>query len=727
MRGLIVRHGILIICALQLLGCGGASEPASKPAPGRVDPSRLAAISAEPESWLANGRDLDKTFFSPLAQIDTTSVNRLGFAWEFQTGTARGMEATPLVIDGVMYTTGVAGRVYALDADTGRLRWRFEPPVDLKYSRSACCDIVNRGLSVWQGRVYVAAVDGILYALDAADGRVLWKTDTIVDRSRAYSVTGATQVAGDVVVVGNGGAEYDSRGYVSAYRLDTGALVWRFFTVPRNPADGQESAALETAAKTWAGSQWWERGGGGNVWDAITYDPGTGLVYFGTSNGAPTSRSRRSPGGGDNLYVASIIAVHADTGAYAWHYQQTPGDQWDYDATPHLVMATLRIGGQPRKVLLQASKNGFFYVLDRLTGELLRADPFVATSWARAVDLRTGRPVQEASGDYSDGKPRLIFPSVVGAHNFNPMSLSARTGLVYIPAVHAGMVLMNNPTLRPRQPGRFETGVQMALSAQLQAPESMPPAMRPLADPAARRGMPEATMYASLKAWDPVAGKVVWEGPRRAFSDHGGVLSTAGGLVVQGGTDGWLRVYRDDNGALLKEIDVGTAMIAAPMTYRVQGVQYIAIVAGSGGGGWSVWTPDNVAFSRGNANRILAFRLDGGATPKPAELPPIPPAPAPPAAIGTAAEIAAGATLFATNCGHCHANAPRAPVPDLRRSALLRDAAAFESVVRGGLLQQRGMPRWDDLLTVAEVDRIRMWLIAQARAAGPAAIRSDIH
>ena len=708
----------LLACALLVASCEVKHGPSVLArGAGQVDLPRLLAAEREPGAWLANGRDLGKTFYSPLASIDRNTVARLGFAWEFQTGTARGMESTPLLVDGVMYVSGVAGRVYALDPADGSVRWRFEPSIDLKYSRSACCDIVNRGLAVWKGRVYVATVDGILYSLDAGDGRVLWKVDTIVDRSRAYSVTGAPQIAGPVVVIGNGGAEYDSRGYASAYDLETGTLAWRFFTVPGDPEKPQESAALQRAAKTWTGGNWWERGGGGNVWDAITYDPETNLVYFGTANGAPTSRSKRSPGGGDNLYVASIIAVHADSGEYAWHYQETPGERWDFDATPHLVLATLQWEGRARKVLLQASKNGFFYVLDRGTGELLRADPFVATSWAKSVDRKTGRPIEEQSADYSDGKPRLIFPSTIGAHNFNPMSLSARTGLVYIPTVHAGMVLTESPALGPRLPGRFETGAQMALSAQLAAPQSLPPAMRPLAAASALKGMPDIAMYASLKAWDPVAGKVVWEARNVSFADHGGVLSTGGGLVVQGGIDGKLRVYNDETGALLKQIDVGTAMIAAPMTYLVGGVQYIAITAGSGGGGWNVWSPENAAYTRGNANRVLAFRLDGGATPIPVPLSPVTPVPQPPDSIGTTADVRAGAALFATNCGHCHANLPRAPVPDLRRSGLLRDETAFQSVVRGGALQERGMPRWDDLLTTAEVHRIRAWLIAVAQQA----------
>lgn len=652
----------------------------------------VSACQSKPDSgaWPENGRDVGKTFHSPLDQINRDTVARLGFAWEFPTGTNRGMESTPLVVDGVMYVSGVAGRAYALDAATGRPLWQFEPPVDLKFSRSTCCDIVNRGLSVWQGRVYVGAVDGILYALDAHDGHVVWKTDTVVDRTRAYSLTGAPQVAGRVVVIGNGGAEYDSRGYVSAYDLDTGALKWRFFTVPGDPSKPQESAALERAVKTWSGGSWWERGGGGNVWDAITYDAMTGFVYFGTANGAPTSQTKRSPGGGDNLFVASILALRADTGEYVWHYQQTPGERWDYDATPHLVMARIRHAGADRDVLLQASKNGFFYVLDRRTGELLSADPFVPTTWAKSVDLKSGRPVEEAATDYRKARGPVIFPSTMGAHNFNPMSYSARTGLVYIPSVNVGMALAESPPLGARLPARFETGLQMSL-----APERS----------------------AALKAWDPVARRVVWEAPTSSFMDHGGVLSTGGGLVVQGGIDGTLRIHDDETGRLLKTIDVGTAMIAAPMTYRVNGIQYIAITAGSGGGAWNLWLPGNVAALRGNANRVLAFRLDGGATPLPPLLPPVLPLPPAPEPVGTVAEVKAGEALFGVNCGHCHANVPRAPVPDLRASAVVRDEAAFQAVVRGGSLQARGMPRWDDLLDEGEVHLIRAYLIDLARRA----------
>ncbi|HTV51054.1 MAG TPA: PQQ-dependent dehydrogenase, methanol/ethanol family [Steroidobacteraceae bacterium] len=712
--------GVLILSA-----CGAHSPappvaaPASSsgPPPGQIDLERLQSIDKEPGAWLTTGRDLGKTHYSPLDAINRDSAARLGFAWQFKTGTNRGMEATPIVVDGVMYTSGVAGRVYALDAATGALRWQFAPPLKLKNARGSCCDIVNRGVAVWRGRVYVGSFEGVLYALDAKDGSIRWQTDTFVDHARAYSITGAPQIAGNLVVIGNGGAEFDSRGYVSAYELDTGKLVWRFYTVPGDPAKPYENPALRIAARTWDPKHAWMRGGGGNAWDAFAYDPKRNLVYFGTANGAPWNTNYRSPDGGDNLFIASIIALNASTGKYVWHYQETPNDRWDYDATPHLMLATLKIGGTDRDVLLQASKNGIFYVLDRGTGELLAADKFVDENWATRVDLKTGRPIESPDADYTRGKPVIVFPSGVGGHNFNPMSLSARTGLVYIPTVHSGMGLLQAPPT-PYLPERMASGVQVAFATQLLAPAAtLPPGMRPVLNPNYLKRVPSLDMHATLKAWNPITHQVVWEHRYASFMDHGGVLSTGGGIVIQGSIDGKLRVFNDETGALIKELDTGSPLIAAPMTYAVNGRQYVAILAGSGGGGWNIWMPGNIAAERGNDNRILAFRLDGGATPIPPMLPAVPPLPAPPPQTGTPADRAAGATLFGRNCAGCHANVDRSPVPDLRRSGFIRDAAAFQSVVRGGALQTQGMPSWDDLLTAAEVEQIRVHLIGVARDA----------
>ena len=704
---------------LALTACNKAPEApaapvAAKPT-GKVDLARLQAVATEPGAWLTSGRDAGKTHYSPLDFINQENVSRLGFAWQLETGTVRGMEATPIVVDGVMYTSGVAGRVYALDARDGKVLWRFEPQVDLRNARSACCDLVNRGVAVWQGKVYVGTFDGTLYSLDASDGKVLWKVDTIEDHKRAYSVTGAPQIAGKVVVIGNGGAEFDSRGYVTAYDLETGKQAWRFHTVPGGPSEPNESKAMEISAPTWHGNDA-KLGGGGNAWDGMNYDPELNLVYFGTANGAPWSRTNRSPGGGDNLFVSSIVALHADTGEYAWHYQVTPGERWDYDATPQLMLATLKMGGTDRKVLMQASKNGFFYVIDRASGQLLSADKFVDVNWAD-VDPKTGRVVENKKlADYSDGKPRLVFPSAIGAHNFNPMSLSQHTGLVYLATVHAGMLITEGPKGGEYLPGRMNTRVQVGFSGQLAAPQSLPPALRPLADPAFLKTQPPIEMSAAIKAWDPVNRKVVWTMPATSFNDHGGVLSTGGGLVVQGGLDGKLRIRSDVDGKLLKEIEVGTPMIAGASTYTVDGVQYIAILAGAGGGGWNVWTPENAAFHKGNANRILAFKLDGAATPVPPDLPTPGPLPEPPAQIGTPADIAAGAKLFGANCASCHSNAWPAPIPDLRRSVAATHAA-FHQIVLQGALQPRGMPSWEGVLSEQQVDQIHSYVISVARAA----------
>ncbi len=702
--------------ALLLAACGKkADAPAPLQPTGQVDAARLANIDKEPGAWLTTGRDGGKTHYSPLDTINRDTAKKLGFAWEYKTGTNRGMQATPVVVDGVMYTSGVAGRVYALDAATGKLLWQFEPPLKLKNARGSCCDIVNRGVAVWQGKVYVGSFEGVLYALDAKDGSVRWQVDTIA-HDRAYSVTGAPQIAGKVVVIGNGGAEFDSRGYVSAYDLETGEMKWRFYTVPGDPSKPQANKALDMAVKTWDPKSRWEQGLGGNAWDGFAYDPKTNLVYFGTANGAPWNSAQRSPKGGDNLFVASILALNADNGEYVWHYQQTPGERWDYDATPQLMLTTLKWGDKDRDVLMQASKNGFFYVHDRATGELLAADKFVDANWALGIDPKTGRVIENPASDYTKGKPVIVFPSGVGGHNFNPMSMSKKTGLVYIPSVHSGMAMMQAPEV-PHSQERMASGVILAFATQLLVPEAIPPALRSVTDPAYLKTVPSLDMHTSLKAWDPVARKVVWEHKYPNFMDHGGVLSTAGGIVVQGSIDGNLRVFNDESGELIKEINTGSPLIAAPATYTVNGVQYIAVLAGTGGGGWNFWMPGNVAAERGNDNRILVFRLDGDETPVPSALPAVLPIPEPPAQAGTPQDIAAGAALFGRNCTGCHSNADRAPVPDLRKSGMIREAVAFQSVVRGGALEKRGMPSWDDLLTEAQVEQIRAHLVAVARDA----------
>lgn len=635
------------------------------PTRGQIDRKRLMSADKHPGEWLTTGRDFGKGHYSPLAQINTKSVGRLGFAWDYDTQTNRGLEATPIVVDGVMYTSGSTGKAYALDAKTGKERWSFDPHADLRMNRQSCCDEVNRGVAVWKGKVYVAAYDGMLYALDATTGKVVWKADTITNKAKGYVVSGAPEVAGHVVVIGNAGAEYDARGYVSAYDLDTGKLAWRFYTVPGDPASPQESPELEAAVKTWDPKSRWDMGGGGTVWDAMVYDPELNLLYFGTGNGTFYDQSRRSPSGGDNLYIASILAVNPDTGRLVWHYQVAPGDSWDYDATQPIILAELRIGGANRRVLMQAAKTGFFYILDRGTGELLSAENYVPVTWAERVDLKTGRPVL-ASGVHDfrnnfNGKA-YIQPSSMGGHNWNPMSYDPKTGLVYIPEIENG------------QTGLF-------------------------------------TGNTFLRAWDPLKSKHVWSVLTGEWWDHGGVLSTAGGLVFQGTGAGHLLVYDAATGKKLKDIDTGTTIMAAPMSYEIDGVQYIAVMAGWGGGGWSIPHPESAAYQRGNEGRIIAFKLGGEAVPIPPLLPPIPAIPAPPPLTASVDVVKHGGAIFGARCGACHVNAPRSGAPDLRRMAP-ETHAAFDQIVLGGILKQAGMPGWEGVLAQADVDAIHAYLIS---------------
>ena len=632
---------------------------------GQIDRKRLLAADQHPEDWLTTGRDFGKGHYSPLAQINRETVGRLGLAWDYHTHTDRGLEATPIVVDGVLYTSGVAGRVYALDGKTGKALWTFDPQNDLSVTRRSCCDEVNRGVAVWKGKVYTASLDGRLFALDAATGAILWKVDTVVDHKRGYTSTGAPEIAGRVVAIGNGGAEYDARGYVSAYDLNTGKFAWRFFTVPGSASGPYENPELKMAAKTWDPKSRWDMGGGGTAWDGMVYDPELNLLYFGTGNGTYFDQSKRSPAGGDNLFIASILAINPDTGRLVWHYQEVPGEQWDYDAVQPLVLTDLKIGGSVRKVMMQASKDGFFYILDRKTGQLLSAKKYVPVTWADHVDLKTGRPVEAADArdfrNSSNGK-NYIEPSVMGGHNWHPMAWDAQLGLMYIPEIENG-----------------QTGIFSGKSI--------------------------------LRAWDPIRAKHVWELEPTDWWDHAGVLATAGGLVFQGNGTGHFCAYDAATGKKLKDIDVGTTIMAAPMTYSVDGVQYVAVMAAWGGGGWSMSHPASAAYIYGNEGRLLVFKLDGGPTPKPEPLPPLGPIPQPPPLAASADAVKHGKDLFATNCARCHTNDERSLALNLRRMPP-EIHEAFRQIVIGGMLQNAGMPPWEGILNAQEVDDIHAYLIA---------------
>ncbi|HET9160233.1 MAG TPA: PQQ-binding-like beta-propeller repeat protein, partial [Caulobacteraceae bacterium] len=361
------------------------------PKAAKVDDKRLIAADGNAE-WLSYGKGYSEQRFSPLDKVNAGNVGQLGLAWYAQFDTNRGQEATPLMIDGVLYTTTNWSKVYAFDAKTGKLLWSYDPKVDQNHGFHACCDTVNRGVAAWNGKLYVGTIDGRLIALNAKTGKEAWSVQT-TPKDSSYTITGAPRVAKGKVFIGNSGAEYDVRGYLSAYDADSGKLIWRFYTIPNKDgkADGaaSDNVLMGKAAKTWFGEGWKKTGGGGTVWDAITYDPQSNLVYFGTGNGTPWNRVLRSDGKGDNLFLSSIVAVNADTGQYAWHFQETPGEEWDYDSDQQIVLADLTIDGKPRKVIMHAPKSGFFYIIDRTSGELISAKPYAPVTWATNIDPAT--------------------------------------------------------------------------------------------------------------------------------------------------------------------------------------------------------------------------------------------------------------------------------------------------------------------------------------------------
>ena len=696
-------------------GIAGAS-PDAPGGFGQIDEARLRRSAAEPQNWLTLGRDRSGAYYSPLTDINERNVKRLGFAWDYDLATFRGQEATPIVVDGVMYTSGTWGYVYALDAATGKELWKFDPKVHGQAGRYPCCDLLNRGVAVWEGRVYVAAVDGRLFALDAATGAKIWEVDTIVDHGLQYSSTGAPQIAGHAVVIGNSGGDMGTggvRGYVTAYDLKSGEQLWRFYTVPGASGAPFEHPEMEFAAKTWDPQRNPEYHGGGTVWDGMAYDPDLNLLYFGTGNAAPYDSRQRGRTHQDNLFVASIIALNADTGRMAWYYQATPGDEWDFDAVQKFVLADLKIGGATRKVLMQANKNGFFYVLDRATGKLYSAKNFATVTWASHVDLKTARPVLAPAAEYHNG-PVLTYPSVLGAHTWPPMSFSPRTGLVYIPVNEAPNILVDiahNGGSVDFLDGYFTINGVMVDKAY--DPKSMESVFGKLPDyNSKRRRAPD--VHNVLRAWDPIGQKTAWE---QKTSDgyavwDGGILSTAGNLVFQGHANGDLCAYTADRGRRLHCVPTGSHLGAAPITYSVDGVQYVAVQAGYGGVAmyWPI-PPNTVASKYVNENRIIAFRLDGADVPKPeprveprVQLPPENPA--------SAEVIHEGERLFTAYCSRCHVFGPSI-TPDLRRiNAAVR--ARIKNIVIGGERAPFGMGRFDDVLTESDVNAISAYLLDQA-------------
>ena len=656
-----------------------------------IDDARLR--DADPKSWLTHGGSYAEQRYSPLSQIDESNVSRLGLAWSFDMLSDRGVEATPLMADGVLYVTAPWSILHALDAKTGELLWTYDPDVPRTWSRNICCGVVNRGPALYEDLVFIGTLDARLVAVDRATGKEVWSTPT-GEPQWPYSITGAPRVVEGKVIIGNAGADLGARGYVSAYDARTGELVWRTYTVPGDPALGFESEAMERAAATWTG-QWWKAGGGGTVWDALAYDPELRLLYVGTGNGTPHVRWLRSPGGGDNLYLASILALRPETGELVWHYQTTPAESWDYTATQHMLLADLEIDGKTRKVLMQAPKNGFFFVLDRETGEFLSADKIVEVTWATHYD-ESGRPV-EGDTDYRE-QAKFVRPSPYGAHSWPPMSFHPKTGLVYLPVRDMGSVYGMNADWS-YAPGDWNTGLDMAAFESFGSDES------------------GERWEAFLLAWDPVAGREAWRVPHiTAF--NGGTLSTGENLLFEGSADGRFVAYRASDGKKLWESPVGTGVMAGPISYEIDGVQYVAVAAGWGASfAMSGGDAALKARVRGGA-RVLVWKLDGTAEVPPGR-PPLGPVPPPTHEVAaTPVEIRRGAMLYQEKCSACHgpgAIGGGSGVPDLRYLDATQHQYFEETVLRG-LRIQGGMPRFDDLLDAEDVRMIQAWILSRARA-----------
>ena len=701
-----------------------ACHQESAPAPAQVSPllqnaahvTALRFVAADADQWLTPGRDANGTYYSPLTDINAGNVAKLGFAWDYDLGTKRGQESTPLVIDGVLYATSNFGRVYALDATNGKELWTYDPHIDGQWARYACCDAVNRGLAAFEGKLYVAALDGWLHAIDAGTGKQVWKVDTLVGRSahKPYTLTGAPLLAGDLIIIGNSGADFaGARGYISAYDRRSGEFRWRFFTVPRDPAQGaQDQPQLTEALKSWDPRHRWEEGSGGTVWDGLAYDATLGLVYIGTANAAPYNMHLGGRHGGDELYAASIVAIHAKEGSMAWYYQTTPGDRWDFDSTEKLILADVDLAGKRRQVIMQAPKNGFYYVLDRGTGELLSAQNFAYVNWARGVDPKTGRPTPDPRADYDHG-PALVFPSESGAHSWQPMAFDPSRGVTYIPVMEAGNVLLETSDRKAGLvDGQFTTP---AFLTELWDPKGMHSLYGDV-PPIAKLARGNNTNTASrgfLRAWSVAEHRVLWEA-QSATSWDGGVMATGGGLVFQGDANGNLNAYSADKGERLASIALGSSIMAAPITYRVNGTQYIAVVAGYGGGAIILGAPldpASAAYRYGNEGRIIVLKIGGPAPPLPALVsdPPLPELP--PRPTDTSA-IAAGELLFNRFCSRCHVMG-RSVIPDLRRMTPATHAM-FDAIVRGGAYAPKGMARFDDVITAVDAQNLHAYIIDQA-------------
>ncbi len=695
-------HGTawLSLCGLSLALLFGCQQPTADDTASAsvrsISDQALRQAGDNRQEWLAHGRTPSETRHSPLTQINADTIDDLGLAWYVDLDTHRGQEATPLMIDETLYFTTAWSKVYAVNARTGAVRWQHDPEVPGEKAIDACCDVVNRGAAAWGTNLYTATLDGRLVALDRESGDLVWSVQT-TDPDARYTITGAPRIADGLVIIGNGGAEMGVRGYVTAYDAATGDKAWRFYTVPGNPADGFENDAMEMAAATWHG-EWWQYGGGGTAWDSFAYDPDLNLLYIGVGNGSPWNHQIRSDGEGDNLFLASIVAVRADTGEYVWHFQTTPAETWDYTATQHMILTDLEIDGRQRQVLMQAPKNGFFYVLDRATGDFISGQNFVPVNWTEGLDPDTGRPIPVAMARY-ERDPAIVLPGAAGAHNWYPMSFDPESGLVFIPTQNTRQLYAHDDA--------FEVD---DLRWNLGQP-ALPP--RPPVNQAQVDALLANQPRAALMAWDPVAQREVWrvDQPR---TGNGGTLATAGGLVFQGTPDGGFHAYRTGSGERLWSYDAQDAIIGGPISYEIDGQQYIAALAGIGG---VIPLTSGAQFAdlpRPDNGRLLVFKLGGDAS-----LPPLQSTVRQP--IDTSQAQSAGNPMRGVEryhqfCFGCHGMGAIAgpSMPDLRYSPMLLSSAAFNAVVLDGTLADRGMVGFTPSLDAEGAEDIRAWLLREA-------------
>ena len=690
------------LCVALSPGVASAQAPAKgtpdhiKAVTAAVDGASIKANTATSNDWPTIGLDYAETRFSKLNQITAQNVGKLGLVWSYPLESSRGVEATPLVVDGIMYVTASWSVVHAIDARTGKRLWSYDPKVDKEKGYKGCCDVVNRGVALWKGKVFVGVYDGRLVALDAVTGKVAWEKDTIVSKEHSYTITGAPRVFNGKVIIGNGGAEYGARGYITAYDAETGNQVWRWFTVPGDPSKPFEDESMAAAAKTWdPAGKYWVNGGGGTVWDTITFDPDLNMVYIGTGNGSPWARNARSPSGGDNLYLASLVALNADTGKYIWHYQQTPGDNWDYTSTQPMILADLTIDGAPRKVILHAPKNGFFFVVDRTNGKFISAKNFVDVNWATGYDAN-GRPIEAA--DARTDKPYDMIPGPYGAHNWHPMSFNPQTGLVYLPAQNIPVRVVEDKKWKHNEnaPGKPHGNVGWNIGFNFDAE---PPNSKP---------------FVRLLAWDPVKQKEAWRAEYVA-PWNGGTLTTAGNLVFQGTADGRFIAYNATTGEKLWEKPVGSGVVAAASTFMIDGKQYVSIAVGWGG----VFGIMHRAAETQSPGTVYTYAIDGNAPP--------------PAFVKYQTEgllagvpydpnhVAEGGALYLSNCVFCHG------VPGVDKGGNVRNLGyvSKESIVNlkdfvfKGPTRDQGMPDFTGRLKDEDIPKLQAFIQGTADAIRP--------